>query len=851
MTDCGCGRKDNCPSNLIGMALGLASNETAYLRGEYKKAHPKNRRKQKALMKHMSMWIQEQLKSMDCGCGCGGRKKLAELSGGKLKKCPEGFKDNGAGLCVENCRSDEIDTGVSCVKKCGPGQEDTGIECIDKNCPQGYADSGVLTCIQRGCNSDERDDGTACWGDLKTHCHGDPRKPVWEPGHQVCKTNDGNLRRYHQTILKQRHKKDIRFKKMESSIDFAGTWADFRKGLEQFFKGELDLAELFDPEKNGVAEAFRKFGANSKKAFEEIGKNMLEKFDPEKNGVGQAFRAFGEKLKETVGNESWWKDTMSDPDTWIMIVGFIAAAAATALSFGTLGPASVAAIVALNALGPSMKMIATAARGEPIDATDIAMLALALVPVPGASGASGVAANALVKTAAISAKTLSYAAKAAQLGQIVVEGVKIAQLVGAVPTACIANCNNDGNAFGGPPETACEVKKVQWKARSSEAGFKGPDWKTPEGHFTADCPAPACAREDWSMEKGCVKQTPPPANASPQEKYKSALRDWKKARGKETKFEWTAEFPKPTCSSAFFITETDYPELESYLFRCLTDEELDEFFAKEQELATGAEPPEYAEDGSMFPDQFQPDGKVITEEELRRQWEEENKELLEQRQKSIEARKNLNPDVDYGRPRFDEPVEAPVDDTPRFGMAKPSRKSRQMKQMGLDASQRPSAAYQRQLQRKRAETQTVKILPYEERPNLLGEVPVRNTIGTSATGGRLPVFKDIESKGEWEKALKALVEKLNAGEDVNPTPLEARILTRASHQLGYEDYPTLTAKQKNNVAHEIAAGRAGQYGDSSVAKEYRGGDLPVTKDPHWYYPMSDLSTTRDASSLQF
>jgi hypothetical protein len=177
-----------------------------------------------------------------------------------------------------------------------------------------------------------------------------------------------------------------------------------------------------------------------------------------------------------------------------------------------------------------------------------------------------------------------------------------------------------------------------------------------------------------------------------------------------------------------------------------------------------------------------------------------------------------------------------------------------MKQMGLDASQRPSADYQRQLQRRRAVTQTVKILPYEERPNLLGEVPVRNTIGQSVTGGRLPVFKDIEAKGEWEKALKALVAKLNAKENVDPTELEKKILTRAANQLGFEDYPYLTAKEKLNVAHEIAAGRAGQYGEG-VAREHkvgnRGGDLPVTKDPHWYYPMSDLSMTRDESSLQF
>jgi len=56
----------------------------------------------------------------------------------------------------------------------------------------------------------------------------------------------------------------------------------------------------------------------------------------------------------------------------------------------------------------------------------------------------------------------------------------------------------------------------------------------------------------------------------------------------------------------------------------------------------------------------------------------------------------------------------------------------------LEYTQRPRAGHVRALQRRRAMTQTVKILPAQHRPVLLREVPVANSIGVSATGGDNP-----------------------------------------------------------------------------------------------------------------
>ena len=355
-SDCGCGKGSDChtrtggaktdykptllelsqlggPAMMKAMGVELPHDAKAmYLAKSYHSTYPTNKRVGAGLHRHMMNWMEKELEKMDCGCGCKGMKKLAELSGGKLTGCREGYSEHGL-LCVQNC------------------------------------------------SPNERDDGTACWG-KGLWSEGDWRKRESEPGHLVWHRDDALLHHYKDTY---------------GRVDWQGTAEEFDQGMKEFFSDNGPLAKAFDPEKNGVGSAFRQFGRDTNAAFKDIGEKMANAFDPNKNGVREAFEKVGQVLKDTLGNEQWWRDTMSNPDTYIMLVGMIASAAATVLSAGTLGPA---AFIALQALGPAMKIIGDAAQGRPVDALDIAGLALSMVPLPGAGAAAKAASDAIIKGAA-------------------------------------------------------------------------------------------------------------------------------------------------------------------------------------------------------------------------------------------------------------------------------------------------------------------------------------------------------------------------------------------------------------------------------------------------------------------
>ena len=493
-----------------------------YLSEQFKKAFPRNQKTGAALKKQMTSWIEGQLKEMDCGCGCKGMKKLAELAGkahpdlkkefirakmrlehghrlkhrilkgGKMIDCPAGYRNDGL-TCIEECRGDETDEGLTCKKncpqgyrsdagacrKCPPGYTDTGLTCLE-DCKAGETDTGLF--CKKGCPSGWREDPEACrrcppgYTDTGAtcfkpasggKCYGGDCNTWWEP-HCVywglgnwsgChKTSCNPIRcdpiinadSQQQEVMWRTRTKDsqqqeviwraVRGKDIKGRVDVQGTMEEISAGLKEAFSADGALARAFDPEKNGVAEAFRKFGKDTEEAFAKVGNELLKAFDPEQNGVGAAFRQFGEAINNTLGNADWWKETMTNPDTYIMLLGMIASAAATVLSAGTLGPA---AFIALNALGPAMKMIGDAAQGRPIDGLDIAGLVMGLVPLPGAGAAAKAASDAIIKGAAfgtVAAKALPYVQKAVQVGKFVAEGVKVAQDLGVVPSTCLANC---------------------------------------------------------------------------------------------------------------------------------------------------------------------------------------------------------------------------------------------------------------------------------------------------------------------------------------------------------------------------------------------------------------------------
>ena len=406
---------------------------------------------------------------------------------------------------------------MTCVEACPPGKEDTGIECITKECDPGFSSSGVLTCYKPP-GGGQVEPKKSHYTPVFDKGWGGWHNTVWQGlgggdiQYEGCPsgwTDDGVLCRAPiipaETRLKPRTKKAVRGKRMESSIDLDGTFKEIAGGLKDLFEGRVDLAQLFDPEKNGVGAAFRKFGENTKKAFEDVGQRMLNAFDPDKNGVRQAFEKFGKDMGDTIGNKDWWNKTMTDPDTYIMLLGVLCSVAATVLSAGTAGPLMA---IALQTLGPATKMIADAARGKPIDGLDIASLVIGMVPIPGAAGASGAAAKAIMEKAALgvtAAKALPYVARAAQVGQIVVLATKVAQVGGYVPSTCVANCNANSEGDDLPPTSECQDKKSAWKSGNVPGMTKTTD---PEGYWTEACPKPDCDKKKWKAATGCAELTP-------------------------------------------------------------------------------------------------------------------------------------------------------------------------------------------------------------------------------------------------------------------------------------------------------------------------------------------------------
>lgn len=62
---------------------------------------------------------------------------------------------------------------------------------------------------------------------------------------------------------------------------FENTFDPNKNGLAEAFSANGPIARAFDPQKNGVADSFREFGANTKEAFEDIGRRIENTFSKE------------------------------------------------------------------------------------------------------------------------------------------------------------------------------------------------------------------------------------------------------------------------------------------------------------------------------------------------------------------------------------------------------------------------------------------------------------------------------------------------------------------------------------------------------------------------------------------
>ena len=405
----------------------------------------------------LNKWLQAELKRLDCGCGCKGMKgfkKKYGLKGGKiLADCPPGWRNDGL-TCVENCNADERDDGLTCRKKCPEGQIDDGLTC-----------RVPIKSSMNECPPGSRDIIGTCWGPVRRDCVDDCFKHP-APG---CRTYEcGRLRglfgedwgprwctdcnlRCGQTcwdvtgITKQLHERELRLwggevygqairgKQIRGRVDFDELGKAVASGLNDLFSADGALARAFDPEKNGVGAAFRKFGDDMKRVLEDVGNHIKNAFDKMGADIKKAFEDFAKDAESKF--KQFGEDfvrMMKDPDFWVEAIGIMAQIAAAAVSIaitvGTLGAGSALAVglmAAAQMAGPAAKMIADAARGRPIDVLDIVQLGIsaATAMVPGMSSTVG----AMVKTGANAAK---YA----------VQGVQMAQQLNLVPSTCIANC---------------------------------------------------------------------------------------------------------------------------------------------------------------------------------------------------------------------------------------------------------------------------------------------------------------------------------------------------------------------------------------------------------------------------
>ena len=430
--------------------------------------------------KQFKKWVRAELQRLDCGCGCKGKNKFeekyGELVGGKLKDCPPGWRNDGL-TCVENCNPDERDDGLTCRKKCEPGWVDDGLTCRKP-----------ITSSIDPCPDGSQDVAGTCWGTVRQDCiddcfkHPAPGCKTYECGRlkgafgedwgpKLC--TDCNLR-CGQTcwdvkgITKQLHERNLRLsggevilqairgKRIQGRVDWEATFAEIESGMKDVFGNDSGLAMLFDPNKNGVNEAFRKFGEDTKAVFEEVGRKTKDAFDKMGADAKAAFEKFAKdaegNLTGLLGKE--FMDKMKDPKFWIEAAAIFAQVGATVLGVlvtaGTLGlgaAAGAALIMAANMAGPAIRMIGKAAMGEPIDALDIADMALSAIPAPGPGKAASSLIGKAVQTVVRNGATIKA------VGGLVISGVKAGQALGMIPSSCIGpNCPAPPNPPGPPPK---------------------------------------------------------------------------------------------------------------------------------------------------------------------------------------------------------------------------------------------------------------------------------------------------------------------------------------------------------------------------------------------------------------
>jgi thiol-disulfide isomerase/thioredoxin len=253
---------------------------------------------------------------------------------------------------------------------------------------------------------------------------------------QTCWNIDGITKQLHQRELKvsggEVVGQNIRGKQIRGRVNWDELGKTLEKGVVDLMSGNIDLAAAFDPERNGVAAAFRKFGDDVNGALNEIQRGIKDGFDKMGADAKAAFEKLAKDAESTFkqfGDELVAK--LKNPDFWVEFAAimtevalYAAAAVVTATGVGAAFAPGLLAAAAMA--GPAIRMIGDAAQGRPIDALDIAELAIsgASAAIPGLAGVTKTAMKAGVQAA-----------------KVTVTIVKAGQDLGMIPSSCLGpNC---------------------------------------------------------------------------------------------------------------------------------------------------------------------------------------------------------------------------------------------------------------------------------------------------------------------------------------------------------------------------------------------------------------------------
>jgi len=250
------------------------------------------------------------------------------------------------------------------------------------NCRPGYNDIGLI------CSKPARIDWWCDPGgnDLFGNCYAWHLHADWHNDESYGKCND-QIRGFFEQVSDKL--KDV----FGPNGPLAQIFDPNLNGVAAAFKqlGE-DMANALDPEKNGVAAAFRKFGDDVEAAFNEIGQKIKGFFDEIGNSIVEGMRAFGEMLNKFGDN---LKTFFEDPAN---IIGLVA----TILSgIGSCLPPPLSNL--MSVLSACTTIIGNAAIGAPFDPTSLVDLAGAFVLPPQGQLAKNIAKD-VAKAATITAK---------------------------------------------------------------------------------------------------------------------------------------------------------------------------------------------------------------------------------------------------------------------------------------------------------------------------------------------------------------------------------------------------------------------------------------------------------------